>query len=301
MRVLRTFPSVSDVSAADARVSTPSLGLFAPRTSRRARASFVMSSAFASAVRRAFHRSDVTIASSVALRAFASSVFERMALAPSLARSAAVSTSRRAHASSTASTANAGERASESRTTPTSSTSEPGMSPLRRAPPPARATRGAVIPGALTDGGISERARAVLRDAKGSPKKFSAFLRLIRGLRVDDALIQCDMSPKRVAKTVGKVIQSAVGNAVNNQGLDRDRLVIAWATVGKGQYLRRVSMHGRGRAGVMHRPRTHVAIAVEENDDVERSVQIFDDEMPWQRRRRLGRAKQAIAEAAGIA
>ena len=163
------------------------------------------------------------------------------------------------------------------------------------------AARGAAIPGALTDEGISERARAVLRGTKGSPKKFSAFLRVIRGLRVDDALIQCDLSPKRVAKTVGKVIQSAVGNAVNNQGLDRERLVIDTATVSKGQYLRRVSMHGRGRAGVMHRPRSHVAIALVESDDVERKVRIYDDEMPWQRRRRLGRAKQAIAEAAGIA
>ncbi|ABO95400.1 predicted protein, partial [Ostreococcus lucimarinus CCE9901] len=109
-----------------------------------------------------------------------------------------------------------------------------------------------------------ESASAILRGAKGSPKKFSAFLRLVRGLRVDDALIQCDMSPKRVAKTVAKVLQSAIGNAVNNQGLDRERLVVSSATVGKGEYLRRVSIHGRGRAGVMHRPRSHVRVTVEE-------------------------------------
>ena len=107
--------------------------------------------------------------------------------------------------------------------------------------------RGAFIPGALTDGGLSERASAVLRGAKGSPKKFGAFLRVVRGLRAEDALIQCNLSPKRVAKTIGRVIQSAIGNAVNNQGLDRDRLVVAEATCGKGQYLRRVSIHGRGR------------------------------------------------------
>ena len=160
--------------------------------------------------------------------------------------------------------------------------------------------RSSFIPGALTDDGLSERASAVLRGAKGSPKKFGAFLRVIRGLKVEDALIQCDLSPKRVAKTVSAVIQSAIGNAVNNQGLDRDRLVIASATVGKGQYLRRVSMHGRGRSGTMHRPRSHVAIEVEENDVVRRRVSICDEEMPWTRRRRLGRVKHAIAEAAGI-
>jgi large subunit ribosomal protein L22 len=176
----------------------------------------------------------------------------------------------------------------------------PGMSPLSRSPAPASAMRGAFIPGALTDEGTSEQARAILHEAKGSPKKFSAFLRVVRGLSVEDALIQCDLSPKRVAKTVGKVILSAIGNAVNNQGLDRDRLVVAEATVGKGKYLRRVSIHGRGRSGVMHRPRSHVTIKLEERDSVRRRVQIDDEEMPWVRRRRLGREKQAMAEAAGI-
>ena len=179
---------------------------------------------------------------------------------------------------------------------------EPGASPLRRSPAPASAMRGAFIPGALTDGGLSERASAVLRGAKGSPKKFGAFLRVVRGLRAEDALIQCNLSPKRVAKTIGRVIQSAIGNAVNNQGLDRDRLVVAEATCGKGQYLRRVSIHGRGRAGTMHRPRSHVRVTLEETDEEpRRRVRVHDDEMPWERRRRLGRAKQAIAEAAGIA
>lgn len=184
----------------------------------------------------------------------------------------------------------------------TSTPREPGASPLRRSPAPASAMRGAFIPGALTDGGLSERASAVLRGAKGSPKKFGAFLRVVRGLRAEDALIQCNLSPKRVAKTIGRVIQSAIGNAVNNQGLDRDRLVVAEATCGKGQYLRRVSIHGRGRAGTMHRPRSHVRVTLEETDEEpRRRVRVHDDEMPWERRRRLGRAKQAIAEAAGIA
>jgi large subunit ribosomal protein L22 len=185
--------------------------------------------------------------------------------------------------------------------TSTPTRDEPGASPLRRAPAPASAMRGAFIPGALTDGGLSERASAVLRGAKGSPKKFGAFLRVVRGLRAEDALIQCNLSPKRVAKTIGKVIQSAIGNAVNNQGLDRDRLVVAEATCGKGQYLRRVSIHGRGRAGTMHRPRSHVRVTLEETDEEPtRRVRVHDEEMPWERRRRLGRAKQAIAEAAGI-
>jgi hypothetical protein len=52
----------------------------------------------------------------------------------------------------------------------------------------------------------------------------------------------------------------------------------------------------------MHRPRSHVRVTLEETDEEpRRRVRVHDDEMPWERRRRLGRAKQAIAEAAGIA
>ena len=52
---------------------------------------------------------------------------------------------------------------------------------------------------------------------------------MIRGLKVDDALVQCHISPKKYAKTVHALIKSAVANATNNHDLDRDRLVIVEA------------------------------------------------------------------------
>ena len=54
---------------------------------------------------------------------------------------------------------------------------------------------------------------------------------MIRGLKVDDALVQCYMSPKKYAKTVHALIKSAAANATNNHDLDRDRLVIVEARV----------------------------------------------------------------------
>ena len=70
----------------------------------------------------------------------------------------------------------------------------------------------------------------------------------------------------------------------------------------KGQYLRRVSIHGRGRAGTCIDREVTRRVTLEETDEEpRRRVRVHDDEMPWERRRRLGRAKQAIAEAAGIA
>jgi large subunit ribosomal protein L22 len=49
---------------------------------------------------------------------------------------------------------------------------------------------------------------------------------LVRGMRVDDALMQMAVSPKRAAKVVAKVVHSARANAVHNYGLNKDRLIV---------------------------------------------------------------------------
>lgn len=173
-------------------------------------------------------------------------------------------------------------------------------SPLQRAPAPRRATK-AGFAGSLTDAD-EFRVRAVFREEKGSPKKFNAVCRAIRGLRVDDAIMQCSLSPKRYADTVRKVIQSAVANATNNHDLDRDKLVVAEAVVGKGTFIKRVSIHGRGRAGTITKPRTHVRVELAERENPEgRRTRVREHEAPWKRRRRVALEKFKMAREAGLA
>lgn len=145
--------------------------------------------------------------------------------------------------------------------------------------------------------------RAVLRKQKGSPKKFNAVLRLVRGLRVDDAVAQLSLSPKRYADVVRRVVQSAAANATNNHDLDREKLVIAEAVVGKGVFQKMVSIHGRGRAGVMHKPKSHVRIEVAEREAPEggRRMRVRELEAPWKRRRRDAMRNFDIARRAGLA
>ena len=147
------------------------------------------------------------------------------------------------------------------------------------------------------------------REAKGSPKKFNDVCRLVRGLTVDDAVAQCAMSPKKYADVVRRVILSAAANATNNHDLDREKLLVTEALVGKGTFIKRVSVHGRGRAGVITKPRSHVTIAVAEasgdffarDGRARRRMKVREHEAPWKRRRRSALRSLRIAKEAGLA
>ncbi|KAK8921094.1 hypothetical protein KSP39_PZI020424 [Platanthera zijinensis] len=59
-----------------------------------------------------------------------------------------------------------------------------------------------------------------------SPKKVNLVAKLVRGMRVEDALLQLQVLVKRAAKTVYEVIHSARANASHNHGLDPDKLIV---------------------------------------------------------------------------
>mmetsp|Transcript_5184 Transcript_5184/g.18291 ORF Transcript_5184/g.18291 Transcript_5184/m.18291 type:complete len:249 (+) Transcript_5184:3-749(+) len=115
---------------------------------------------------------------------------------------------------------------------------------------------------------VGERAAfAVWKGAPISPRKLNLVAALVRGLGVEDAMIQCNLLPKKAARMVEKVVQSAASNAVHNHGLEKEKLFVKEAYVGKGIYLKRISIHGRGRAGVMHKKRANLTVVVKEADE----------------------------------
>ena len=131
-----------------------------------------------------------------------------------------------------------------------------------------------------------KRAHAVLRGARIGPRKLNSFVDVIRGVHIEDALIQCKIHSKKAARLTGKLLESARANAVNNHGLDASQLKVEQAWVGKGQYLRRVSIHGRGRSGVMHKTRSHLTVVLAEDKDVQRRVKVMpmlQERQKWKR------------------
>ncbi|XP_021289877.1 uncharacterized protein LOC110420826 [Herrania umbratica] len=108
------------------------------------------------------------------------------------------------------------------------------------------------------------KVQAVLKNIKQSPKKVNLVAALVRGMRVEDALLQLQVTVKRAAKTVYQVIHSARANATHNHGLDPDRLLVAEAFVGKGFYKKRISYHAKGKCGIKERPECRLTVVVRE-------------------------------------
>ncbi|KAG6522705.1 50S ribosomal protein L22-like [Zingiber officinale] len=106
--------------------------------------------------------------------------------------------------------------------------------------------------------------QAIKKKIRQSPKKVNLVAKLVRGMRVEDALLQLQLIVKRAAMTVYQVIHSARANATHNHGLDPDRLLVAEAFVGKGVYRKQVSYHAKGRSGVMERPQCRLTVVVRE-------------------------------------
>src|SRR5580698_8744797 len=108
------------------------------------------------------------------------------------------------------------------------------------------------------------QAMAIGRNIRVSPRKLNLVAQSIRGKRVERALNELAFSPKRIAKDVKKVLQSAIANAENNHDLDVDDLVVKEASVGKNMVLKRFHARARGRGAAVEKPFSQITIIVEE-------------------------------------
>ena len=113
---------------------------------------------------------------------------------------------------------------------------------------------------ALTD----VQAKAVGRNMRVSPRKLNLVAQSIRGQKAEAALATLTFSPKRIARDVKKVLQSAIANAENNHDLDVDDLVVSEASVGRNLVMKRFHARARGRGGRIEKPFSQVTIVVEE-------------------------------------
>jgi large subunit ribosomal protein L22 len=108
------------------------------------------------------------------------------------------------------------------------------------------------------------QAKAIGRMLRTSPRKLNLVAQSIRGKTAEAALNELTFSPKRIAKAVKKVLQSAIANAENNHDLDVDDLVVTEASVGKNLVMKRFHARARGRGARVERPFSQVTIVVEE-------------------------------------
>ncbi|KAJ3315261.1 54S ribosomal protein L22, mitochondrial [Boothiomyces sp. JEL0838] len=96
-----------------------------------------------------------------------------------------------------------------------------------------------------------------------SPQKLNHLARLIRNMTLDEAEAQMRNVLKKRGLNVAQMIKR-VGHVLNhNYNQDKKEYYIKRAWVGKGAFLKRMRIMGRGRHGVMHRPHAHLKIQIE--------------------------------------
>src|ERR1700693_651219 len=95
--------------------------------------------------------------------------------------------------------------------------------------------------------------RAEARLMRVSPQKARLVLELIKGRRVEEARNTLLFTKKRVAATVGKLLQSAIDNAnflstEKNLDVDLDQLYVKNAVANEGPRMKRIRPAPQGRA-----------------------------------------------------
>eukprot|EP00743_Colponemidia_sp_Colp-15_P001324 GILK01001451.1.p1 GENE.GILK01001451.1~~GILK01001451.1.p1 ORF type:complete len:310 (-),score=37.36 GILK01001451.1:124-957(-) len=99
---------------------------------------------------------------------------------------------------------------------------------------------------------------------KYSPRKMNVICKEIRRQYAMDAILRMNMHPSTKARYVKAAILRAVREAHDRKKFDVDRLWIAEASVGKGIFLKRLNIQGRGKSGTMTRPSCHVRVLLKE-------------------------------------
>lgn len=107
-------------------------------------------------------------------------------------------------------------------------------------------------------------AKAIAKYVRVTPRKTDQVLQLIRGKRVALATEILDFSPKHVAKVIGKVLKSAVANAVAIEGkINVEELRVKQAVAGAGPTMKRFLPRAQGRATPLLKRTCHITIVVE--------------------------------------
>jgi len=112
-----------------------------------------------------------------------------------------------------------------------------------------------------------EQVSATHRYARISPQKGRLVVDQIRGLGVEEAVNILTFSNKKAAGMVLKVLNSAIANAEQNEGLDVDELYISSTCVDEGPLMKRMRARAKGRGNRIIKRTSHIRVSVAERLD----------------------------------
>jgi large subunit ribosomal protein L22 len=109
--------------------------------------------------------------------------------------------------------------------------------------------------------------RATLRGYHMSASKARVVLNLVRNEDVNTAREILAGTTREAAGVIGKVLASAVANAVTNDGMNADELYISAAFADEGITMKRFTPRARGRAGKILKRSCHITVIVSRLDE----------------------------------
>ena len=104
--------------------------------------------------------------------------------------------------------------------------------------------------------------KSILKGVRLSAQKGRLVADQVRGLPVGKALDLLAFSPKKGAKIIKRVLESAIANAEHNDGADIDELKVQSIYVDKATNLRRFTARAKGRGNVILKQTCHIYVTV---------------------------------------
>ncbi|MCR5635493.1 MAG: 50S ribosomal protein L22 [Lachnospiraceae bacterium] len=108
------------------------------------------------------------------------------------------------------------------------------------------------------------RPSAKLSYARVSVQKACFVLDAIRGKDVNTAKAILAYNPRYASSIIKKLLESAMANAENNNGMNPDNLYIAACWADKGPTMKRVHPRAQGRAYRIEKRVSHITIVLDE-------------------------------------
>jgi large subunit ribosomal protein L22 len=108
-----------------------------------------------------------------------------------------------------------------------------------------------------------KRPTAKVKYVRISASKVKIVIDLIRGKSVAEAIAVLKATPKSASPVVEKLLNSAIANAENNQGLLRDDLYVAEVFADQGPTLKRFRPRAQGRASRIRKRTSHITIILD--------------------------------------
>ena len=112
---------------------------------------------------------------------------------------------------------------------------------------------------------------AFLKNYRVSPRKARLVADQIRGKGVEEALNLLDVSDKRFARPLAKLVRSALANAEqknerDSAGIDIDNLVVGKILVDQGPNMWRIRPRAQGRASWLQKKTCNVRVVLSEEN-----------------------------------